>query len=69
MDSKEEIKKIIKESNCKTMKEFSEHYNIPYRTVQDWKLGNRTPPKSTIKLLKHILNVEKELYYYQKLQK
>lgn len=34
-----------------TKKDFSITYNIPYRTVQDWEAGNRTPPKYVVELL------------------
>lgn len=30
-------------SSGKTMKEIAELLNIPYRTIQDWKAGRRTP--------------------------
>lgn len=34
-----------------TKKDFSKQYNIPYRTVQDWELGNRVPPDYVVELL------------------
>ena len=36
------LKLAITESG-KTMKEIAELLNIPYRTIQDWKAGRRTP--------------------------
>lgn len=46
-----------------TLQEMSEKLNIPYRTIQDWELDRRTPPKwaeaLVIKELKSIAdNVE-----------
>lgn len=34
-----------------TMKEFSNHYEIPYHTVRQWVNGTRKPPAYVIRLL------------------
>ena len=34
-----------------TKRDFSNRYNIPYRTVQDWESGNRIPPEYVVELL------------------
>lgn len=34
-----------------TKKEFATRYNIPFRTIQNWELGERTPPEYVLQLL------------------
>lgn len=34
-----------------TQTEFAERYNIPFRTIQNWELGVRTPPEYLLELL------------------
>lgn len=34
-----------------TMAKMSDKTGIPYRTIQDWKRGQRTPPEWVISLL------------------
>lgn len=43
----EEMRKAVN----MTKADFSKKYNIPYRTVQDWELGNRVPPEYVVELL------------------
>ncbi len=35
-----------------TQIDFAKRYHIPFRTIQNWELGNRKPPKYIIDLLK-----------------
>lgn len=42
-------------------KEFCEYLEIPYRTVTEWELGNRTMPDYLYKLIKYRLKTEKVL--------
>ena len=37
-------------------KEFSEWLNIPYRTMTDWELGNRTMPVYLLELIAYKVN-------------
>ena len=37
---------------------FSEYFEIPYRTVQNWKLGLRECPEYLIKLIEYKLTKE-----------
>lgn len=39
-----------------TQNEFSERYNIPFRTIQNWESGVRKPPEYIIDLLKQRIN-------------
>ena len=41
-----------------TLKAFSEHLHIPYRTVQDWNSGLREPPEYVIELIEYKLRNE-----------
>ncbi len=36
-----------------TQSEFAARYNIPFRTIQNWETGKRTPPEYIIDLLEH----------------
>jgi DNA-binding transcriptional regulator YiaG len=38
---------------------FAEYFGIPYRTVQDWELGNRKMPEYLLKLIIYKLENEK----------
>lgn len=40
-------------------KDFSEHFGIPLRTVEDWEAGRRTPPPYLPKLIKYQIEYEK----------
>ncbi len=39
--------------------EFAEYFGIPYRTLQDWELGNRAMPKYLLRLMAYKLRMEK----------
>lgn len=53
------ITELIKKSEM-NMKEFSEYFDIPYRTVQDWKAGKSTPPVYVVELIEYKLENEKK---------
>lgn len=40
-------------------KQFSEYFDIPYRTMQDWELGNRSMPEYLYRLMAYKVMVEK----------
>ena len=51
----------LKELRHKTgmsRRQFCEYFEIPYRTVQDWELENRTCPEYLIKLIEYKLKKE-----------
>lgn len=52
--------KQIREQSGMNIKQFSEYFNIPYRTVQNWDLGLRQCPDYVIELIVYKLNNEKE---------
>lgn len=39
-------------------KEFAEYFDIPYRTMQDWELGNRKMPEYLFRLMQYKLHNE-----------
>ena len=40
-------------------KEFCEYFEIPYRTMTDWELGNRTMPDYLLRLMAYKVEMEK----------
>lgn len=44
-----------------TIKQISERFQIPYRTVQNWKLGTRECPEYVLKMMIEILEGDKEM--------
>jgi len=39
-------------------KEFAEYFGIPYRTIQDWELGNRQMPEYLLRLMVYKVEME-----------
>ena len=52
----------VREISGLTQKEFSERYNIPKRSIENWDTGSRNPPDYLIKLLERIVkeDIKKE---------
>ena len=48
----------LRESAGMSRKEFCEYFQIPYRTVQDWELGNRKIPDYLLRLMIYKINIE-----------
>ncbi len=48
----------VRESTGMNKKEFAEYFKIPYRTVQDWELGNRKIPVYLLKLIDYKIEAE-----------
>ena len=40
-------------------RKFSEYFGIPYRTFQDWELGNRKMPEYLLRLMAYKVEIEK----------
>ncbi len=60
MEQTEFQKRIIgiREATGLNRKEFCKKYGIPYRTVTDWELGNRTAPEYVVRLLAYYIKAE-----------
>ena len=57
MDSKDYLVEL-RQSTGMTRKEFCEYFEIPYRTVQDWELGNRKMPDYLLRLMEYKIRRE-----------
>ena len=53
-----DFKEILEQSGM-NMKQFSDYFEIPYRTVQDWKSGARICPDYLLNLMRYKLENEK----------
>lgn len=58
MDSREYLIEL-RTSTGMTRKEFCEYFEIPYRTLQDWELGNRKMPDYLLRLMAYKAKMEK----------
>lgn len=50
----------LRESTGMNRREFAEYFEIPYRTVQEWELGNRKMPSYLLQLMAYKIRIEKE---------
>ena len=55
--AKDEIKKLRAKTGLSIQK-FADKYGIPFRTFQDWELGNRVPPDYVVEMLAKIVDLE-----------
>ena len=55
---KEQLIEIRKRTGM-NRREFAEYFNIPYRTIQDWELGNRQMPEYLFRLMEYKIRMEK----------
>ena len=51
----------LRESTGMTRREFCEYFGIPYRTMQDWELGNRKMPDYLLRLMIYKINIDQIL--------
>ena len=58
MSSKEELIQLRKSTGM-NRKQFCDYFQIPYRTMTDWELGNRTMPDYLLRLMAYKVNIEK----------
>lgn len=56
----EEIKKL-REFTGLNRREFCEKYGIPYRTMTEWELGQRSAPDYVIRLLDYYVKMHEEV--------
>ena len=56
---KEELIKL-RLSTKMNRKEFADYIGIPYRTLQDWELGNTLAPEYVLRLIAYKVQMEKE---------
>ena len=48
----------LRKSTGMNRKEFCEYFEIPYRTMTDWELGNRTMPDYLLSLMSYKIKME-----------
>ena len=53
--------KELRESTGLNRKEFCEKFDIPYRTMTEWELGNRSAPPYVLRLLTYYIDMQKQL--------
>jgi transcriptional regulator with XRE-family HTH domain len=57
MQLKDEIRSL-RESTGMSRQEFARYFEIPYRTLQDWELGNRSMPEYLFRLMEYKTRLE-----------
>lgn len=50
--------KELREASGMSRPRFAEYFGIPYRTIQDWELGNRKCPVYILNLMEYKLKNE-----------
>lgn len=58
MELKERLIEMRKRTGM-NRREFADYFEIPYRTVQDWELGNRQMPEYLFRLMEYKIQIEK----------
>lgn len=48
----------LRSSTGMNRREFADYFEIPYRTVQEWELGNRKMPEYLLRLMAYKVEVE-----------
>lgn len=51
--------KEIRQSVQMTQKQFAEFLGIPKRTIENWEMGQRSPPEYVINLIKSVISNKK----------
>lgn len=59
MESRKEILIKLREEMGMNRRQFADYFGIPYRTVQDWELGNRKMPEYLLRLMLYKATAEK----------
>ena len=57
MDLQEQLIRLRKETGMKRT-DFARYFDIPYRTLQDWELGNRKIPEYLLRLMEYKVRME-----------
>jgi len=58
MNSRDKLIELRKSTGL-NRKEFCEYFDIPYRTMTDWELGNRTMPDYLLRLMVYKVKMER----------
>lgn len=57
MDCQAKIKELRKMTGM-NRREFSDYFEIPYRTVTEWEMNNRHAPEYVLRLLEYYIRAE-----------
>ncbi|MBQ6391941.1 MAG: transcriptional regulator [Eubacterium sp.] len=57
MDLQKQLVRLRKETGMKRT-DFARYFDIPYRTLQDWELGNRKIPEYLLRLMEYKIRME-----------
>ena len=49
---------LLRTASGMSRKDFAAYFGLPYRTLQDWELGNRTAPEYLVALIEYKLRIE-----------
>lgn len=60
MDNKERLLEL-RNSTGMSRRDFCKYFEVPYRTLQDWELGNRRMPDYLLRLMEYKVRMEKLL--------
>lgn len=55
--------KELRQKSGMNLKQFSEYFNIPYRTIQHWEAGDRKCPDYVLELIEYKL--QNEGFFYE----
>lgn len=58
MGNLKEVLIEVRESTGMNRKAFAQYFSIPYRTMQDWELGNRQMPEYLLRLIMYKVKME-----------
>lgn len=58
MELKEKLLQV-RQSTGMNRREFADYFEIPYRTITDWELGNRKMPEYLLRLITYKVQMEK----------
>lgn len=56
----------LRKSTGMNRREFADYFEIPYRTVQEWELGNRKMPNYLLRLMVYKIRIERENGVFEK---
>ena len=59
MELKDEVRGL-RERTGMSRQEFARYFEVPYRTLQDWELGNRRMPEHLLRLIEYRMRDKKE---------
>lgn len=57
-DANKEYLIKLREETGMSKREFSDYFEIPYRTLQDWELGNRAVPDYLLRLMTYKIKMD-----------